>query len=200
MKEKKLSGDELIMNLDKMIEDYKNEIGWCDVWEKTTTQLKSLIESPDKYTPAILDELHEVRMKNVELKEQIEAYKYPGSHKNKETEPSEERIRTRGAGWGRGRGGEDTTNKEPSEAKLDKYVEEKVRELEGMFLNHGISRATESMRKDFIHTIVEDCKPKVGSKAIGKMVKKYFNTTHPEIINHGIKEMLEEAGVEVEGC
>ena len=92
MTEKKLSGEELIMNLDKMIEDYKNEIGWCDVWEKTTTQLKSLIESPDKYTPAILDELHEVRMKNVELKEQIETYKYPGSHKNKETEPSEAEL------------------------------------------------------------------------------------------------------------
>ena len=41
-----------------------------------------------------------------------------------QAEPSEERIRTRGAGWGRGRGGEDTTNKEPSDAKLEEFVEE----------------------------------------------------------------------------
>lgn len=43
-KENKLSKDELVMNLDKMIEDYKNEIGWCEVWEKTIGQIKSLIE------------------------------------------------------------------------------------------------------------------------------------------------------------
>lgn len=45
---KKLSKDGLVMNLDKMIEDYKNEVGWCEVWEKTVGQIKSLIESSAK--------------------------------------------------------------------------------------------------------------------------------------------------------
>jgi len=52
-------------------------------------QIRQLIESPDKHTSAILDELHEVRMKNAELRELIEAYRYPGSHKSAESNEAE---------------------------------------------------------------------------------------------------------------
>ena len=83
---------------------------------------------------------------------------------------------------------------------LDKYVEEKARELIDKIDDVYPALRSITYWENFVISIVEDCKPKVGSKAIGKMVKKYFNTTHPEIINHGIKEMLEEVGLEVEGC
>ena len=61
--------------------------------------------------------------------------------------------------------------------KIDeKYVEEKLRKLEYMFLEHGISRATEQGRKDFITQIIRDVQGVVDGVFIKKWKKKFHDS------------------------
>ena len=80
----------------------------------------------------------------------------------------------------------------------DKYVEEKERELQRL-ASWGI---TENQIKDFIRTIIEECKPKVSREWVYYFCA-YINAGHKSPaddkarVKHAIKK-LKEKGVEVE--
>lgn len=86
---------------------------------------------------------------------------------------------------------------------MDKYVEEKAKELFGDWLQNTppTEKVYMPILRSFIRTIVEDCQVKVGRAFVEKyhrgMTETYPKNEHPFDIKRLFK-MLDEAGVKVE--
>lgn len=82
--------------------------------------------------------------------------------------------------------------------KDDKYVEEKAKELWDKMYDDGIIYRLDNL-KDFIRTIVEDCKVKVNRAFIGKVTAGiYCKRKSVYAIKDIVREAFKDAGVEVE--